>query len=248
MEFNYRQYNTLVSGIAYDISSDRIAPSNLQLDNTGIFTKFLVVDLKKEEFEIPCFCRDSICRAIHKNLNYPLLYNYEKVVIPLYSNNILLTKRTGDAIINCLFNNTTLNLSLLKDSKDNKYYGTRGLILSGNYTPLFLTTITCKSIKDNDKKSVCFLRTNVRINPTVLDSNNVLEKSIVKKLLNFYSTTEIDLYRTNGVDLRNKKTARIIIDNFDEFFVSPVTPKVGECNNDILNDILVNNIKDFKLT
>lgn len=243
MTFNYRQRNILERGIA-DYASERYMQRNQQLNDAGIFTKFLVVDLKKEEFEIPCFCRDSICKVIHKNLNYPLLYNYEKAVVPLFLNDGFLTKRTGDAIINCLFTNSSLNLNILKDSRDNKYYGTKGLILSSDYTPLLLTTITCKT-KDNDKKDIFYLRTNVRVNPIVLDSDNVVEKSIVKKLLNFYSSTDIDLFRGEGVDLREKKTARIIIDNFDEFFVSPVTPKAGNCNNDILNDILVNNIKDF---
>lgn len=245
MEFNYRQRNILISGIA-DYVSERSMQSNQQLDDVGNFTKFLVVDLKKEEFEIPCFCRDFIGKAIHKNLNYPLLYNYEKAVIPLFLNNASLTKRTGDAIINCLFTNDSLNLNVLKDSRDNKYYGTKGLIFSSDYTPLLLTTITCKT-KDNDKKDIFYLRTNVRVNPIVLDSDNVVEKSIAKKLLNFYSSTDIDIFRGNAVDLRDKKTARIIIDNFDEFFVSSVTPKAGDCNNDILNDILVNNIKDFNL-
>lgn len=245
MTFNYRQRNILERGIA-DYASERYMQRNQQLNDAGIFTKFLVVDLKKEEFEIPCFCRDSICKVIHKNLNYPLLYNYEKAVVPLFLNDGFLTKRTGDAIINCLFNNGSLNLNVLKDSRDNKYYGTKGLILSSDYTPLLLTTITCKT-KDNDKKDIFYLRTNVRVNPIVLDSDNVVEKSIVKKLLNFYSSTDIDIFRGDAVDLRDKKTARIIIDNFDEFFVSPVTPKAGDCNNDILNDILVNNIKDFNL-
>ena len=245
MEFNYRQRNILISGIA-DYVSERFMQRDQQLDDVGNFTKFLVVDLKKEEFEIPCFCRDSIGKVIHKNLNYPLLYNYEKAVIPLFLNNVSLIKRTGDAIINCLFTNGSLNLIILKDSRDNKYYGTKGLILSSDYTPLLLTTITCKT-KDNDKKDIFYLRTNVRVNPIVLDSDNVVEKSIVKKLLNFYSSTDIDIFRGDAVDLRDKKTARIIIDNFDEFFVSPVTPKAGDCNNDILNDILVNNIKDFNL-
>ena len=245
MTFNYRQRNILIGGIA-DYVSERCMWNNRQLDDVGNFTKFLVVDLKKEEFEIPCFCRDFIGKAIHKNLNYPLLYNYEKAVIPLFLNNVSLTKRTGDAIINCLFTNDSLNLNVLKDSRDNKYYGTKGLIFSSDYTPLLLTTITCKT-KDNDKKDIFYLRTNVRVNPIVLDSDNVVEKSIVKKLLNFYSSTDIDTFRGDAVDLRDKKTARIIIDNFDEFFVSPVTPKAGDCNNDILNDILVNNIKDFNL-
>lgn len=245
MTFNYRQRNILERGIT-DYASERYMQRNQQLNDAGIFTKFLVVDLKKEEFEIPCFCRDSICKVIHKNLNYPLLYNYEKAVVPLFLNDGFLTKRTGDAIINCLFTNSSLNLNILKDSRDNKYYGTKGLILSSDYTPLLLTTITCKT-KDNDKKDIFYLRTNVRVNPIVLDSDNVVEKSIVKKLLNFYSSTDIDIFRGEAVDLRDKKTARIIIDNFDEFFVSPVTPKAGDCNNDILNDILVNNIKDFNL-
>lgn len=245
MTFNYRQRNILERGIA-DYASERYMQRNQQLNDAGIFTKFLVVDLKKEEFEIPCFCRDSICKVIHKNLNYPLLYNYEKAVVPLFLNDGFLTKRTGDAIINCLFTNSSLNLNVLKDSRDNKYYGTKGLILSSDYTPLLLTTITCKT-KDNDKKDIFYLRTNVRVNPIVLDSDNVVEKSIVKKLLNFYSSTDIDIFRGDAVDLRDKKTARIIIDNFDEFFVSPVIPKAGDCNNDILNDILVNNIKDFNL-
>lgn len=245
MTFNYRQRNILERGIA-DYASERYMQRNQQLNDAGIFTKFLVVDLKKEEFEIPCFCRDSICKVIHKNLNYPLLYNYEKAVVPLFLNDGFLTKRTGDAIINCLFTNSSLNLNVLKDSRDNKYYGTKGLILSSDYTPLLLTTITCKT-KDNDKKDIFYLRTNVRVNPIVLDSDNVVEKSIVKKLLNFYSSTDIDIFRGDAIDLRKKKTARIIIDNFDEFFVSPVTPKAEDCNNDSLNDILVNNIRDFNL-
>lgn len=245
MTFNYRQRNILIRGIA-DYVSERHMQTNQQLDDVGNFTKFLVVDLKKEEFEIPCFYRDFIGKAIHKNLNYPLLYNYEKAVIPLFLNNASLTKRTGDVIINCLFTNDSLNLNVLKDSRDNKYYGTKGLIFSSDYTPLLLTTITCKT-KDNDKKDIFYLRTNVRVNPIVLDSDNVVEKSIVQKLLNFYSSTDIDIVRGDAVDLRDKKTARIIIDNFDEFFVSSVTPKAGDCNNDILNDILVNNIKDFNL-
>ena len=104
MTFNYRQRDILRRGIA-DYVGERFMQRNQQLDDVGNFTKFLVVDLKKEEFEIPCFCRDFIGKAIHKNLNYPLLYNYEKAVIPLFLNNVSLTKRTGDAIINCLFTN-----------------------------------------------------------------------------------------------------------------------------------------------
>ena len=40
---------------------------------------------------------------------------------------------------------------------------------------------------------------------------------------------------------------KVIIDNFDRFFIKPVKPTPSTCSNDILNKCLVDNIEDIMM-
>ena len=134
-----------------------------------------------------------------------------------------------------------------KDINNNIYYFSNGMILDEHFSPLVLITYT---FKDETMDEITHL--NIRINPTVLDSQNVVKSFIFNKFIpslhylkrdqeqrglyyNTFSPSEQDTI----VELR------VIIDKeINDFFCTPNIDD-SENINEILNEELCNSIDNI---
>ena len=77
----------------------------------------------------------------------------------------------------------------------------------------------------------------------------MINKDIIKKLIPYYTSRDINFPRNNYRFSSNPedRKVKVIVDNFDKFFVEPIKPTPSACSNDALNECLINNIDDIMM-
>lgn len=236
--FNYHAEDTYVS-------------SRLSLDNNDIFNHDIIVNIKDDKFEVPIIALSHIENIIRGNLNDKLAMKCDKIIIPLYKNSNSKNCKTFNTIIGNIFSATFNDrLRQITTGKGYVYYGGRGIILDRDYTPLLLITLKGKIITNDDNTiGFKYIRPICHINPIIFnDKTNVINKGIINTIITYYSNNSIQFI--DGINTRtshiNDKKVRVIIDNFDNFFITPNRPTPSTCSDEILNDCLVNNIKELQ--
>lgn len=224
---------------------------HLSLDNNEVFKKNLIIEVDKDEIEIPVIVRRHCELEILSSLNISDS-NIKNIIVPLYDNALYTAKRTFDTIIKYIFTRVKYNARLQRiiTGTDKVYYGGNGIILDESYTPLLLCTLLAKVVYDKDKKdnSISYHRPICYVNPKVfLEPNDLINKGIIKKIIPYYTNNNIyypidSLFRNN---LYTNKV-KVVIDNFDRFFTEPVKP-TSTCSNDTLNECLIDNIDDIMM-
>lgn len=243
--------STIFDYVVLNNSSTALS-SWLTLDSNNIFSRSLIVDIKSDEVEIPLIARNFYEDIIMKKIRYPYSYNVEKVILPLYNNIPDESRRTFDSIIVRMFN-IPYGSRLIKvtTSKGDVYYGGKGILFDKDYTPLLLCTLTARKVHEDDEDHMVYYRPICHINPKIfLEPANIINKGIIKKVIPFFSNTEVRLpYNDTTVFNVNQdnKRVRVIIDNFDNFFIKPIKPTPSTCSNDLLNQCLVDNIDDIMM-
>lgn len=254
MEFNPRFANNVMGVFS---SSESGNPDqlemNLSLDSNNVFRRSLVVEVNNDEVEIPVIARRHFEKLVLDNMTYPTIVRIKRIILPLYDNAPSQERRTFDSIITQLFTNVRYGQRLQKitTNKGEVYYGGKGIIFDESYTPLLLCTLTAKSVHTEDNgNTMVYYRPVCHVSPKVfLDSNKLINKGIIKKLIPYYTSRDIDFPRNNysfSSNPENKKV-KVIVDNFDKFFVEPIKPTPSACSNDALNECLIDNIDDIMM-
>lgn len=254
MEFNPR-FARNVMGIFN--SSESNDPDqlemNLSLDSNNVFRKSLVIGVNNSEVEIPVIAREHFEKLVSDNMTYPTIVGIKRIILPLYDNAPSQERRTFDSIITQLFTNVGYGERLQKitTNKGEVYYGGKGIIFDGSYTPLLLCTLTARSvhIKDNGNTMV-YYRPVCHVSPKVfLESDKLINKGIIKKLIPFYTSRDVNFPINNYRFSSNPKDkkAQVIVDNFDKFFIEPIKPTPSTCSNDALNECLIDNMDDIMM-
>lgn len=148
-----------------------------------------------------------------------------EVVIPL----TVLTeqnRRTADTILKWFFGNGRryreyLGLKKAVTSKGDVYYGTKGIILDKDFTPLIV------GIKEYDRDGLfgatSFNRAILKVHPKVFTSDGIIEKAIIKKLIPFYSTRAV-----------SNRTVKVEVDDtIVKYVLRPSIPRGKAINEDI---------------
>ena len=227
---------------------------HLTLDSNKVFRKSLIIEVNNDEVEIPVIARAHFERIIEDALTYDKIMKVEKIVLPLYDNAINDKRRTFDSIIGQFFTGVEYGNRLQKITTDKGevYYGGKGIILDEGYTPLLLCTLTAKNIHiDSNHSNMTYYRPICYINPkVVLETDKLINKGIVRKLIPFYTNNEMifpnentSLFSSNPKD----RKVKVIIDNFNRFFVEPIKPTLSTCSDDALNKCLIDNIEDITM-
>ena len=252
MEYSIRfRHDALSVFCASDGSNyDARLVDSLSLDTNNVYRLNLVVDIKEDEIEIPVVAREHFESIISSKL-LGNCNNVEKLILPLYDNSGIQSRRTFDSILRQIFYNTGYSRRLQKivTNKGEIYYGGKGIILDENFNPLLMCTLLAKIVdyEEVGKRSlyyrpVCYVHPKVFEEPTKL-----LNKGIITKLIPFYTNVEINTpHHYIGQFLNNfeDKKVKVVIDNFDKFFTRPVKPTPSTCSNEILNECLVDNVED----
>lgn len=254
MEFNPRfVYNAIGVFRSSDSFCGKELRRELSLDSNNVFRRSLVVEVNDDEVEIPVIAREHFEKLVSDNLAYPITTRIQKIILPLYNNALDQERRTFDSIIKQLFTNIGYDKRLQKitTSKGEVCYGGKGIIFDESYTPLLLCTLTAKSVHTEDNRNtMVYYRPVCHISPKVfLESNKLINKGIIKKLIPCYTSRDVNFPRgcysfsSNPED----KRVKVIVDNFDKFFIEPVSPTPSTTTNDALNECLIDNMDDIMM-
>ena len=235
-------------------SSDCNNPTQLErelsLDSNNVFRKSLIIEVN-DEVEIPVIAREHFEDLVLEKINYPLAVGTKRIILPLYDNASSQERRTFDSIIMQMFNNVGFNMRLQKitTSKDEVYYGGKGIIFDESYAPLLLCTLAARKVHTEESgNSMVYYRPVCHVSPKVfLESDKLINKGIIKKLIPFYTSEEVRFPNCMfGVNPESKKV-KVVVDNFDKFFIEPIKPTPSATTNDALNECLIDNMDDIMM-
>ena len=235
-------------------SSDCNNPTQLErelsLDSNNVFRRSLIIEVNDDEVEIPVIAREHFESLVSEKIDYPLAVGTKRIILPLYDNAPSQERRTFDSIIMQMFNNVGFNMRLQKitTSKDEVYYGGKGIIFDESYAPLLLCTLTARKVCTEEGSNMVYYRPVCHVSPKVfLESDKLINKGIIKKLIPFYTSNAVifPIYRF-GVNPESKKV-KVVVDNFDKFFIEPIKPTPSAITNDALNECLIDNMDDIMM-
>lgn len=224
---------------------------NLSLDSNNVFRRSLVIEVNNDEVEIPVIARVHLESLVLERIHYPSSIGTKRIILPLYDNAPSLERRTFDSIITQLFTNVRYDKRLQKitTSKGEVYYGGKGIIFDESYAPLLLCTLTARKVHTEEGgDNMVYYRPVCHVSPKVfLESDKLINKGIIKKLIPFYTSREVSLsdYKF-GVNPESKKV-KVVVDNFDKFFIEPIKPTPSATTNDALNECLIDNMDDIMM-
>ena len=222
----------------------------LSLDSNNVFRRSLIIEVN-DEVEIPVIAREHFENLVLEKINYPLAVGTKRIILPLYDNAPSQERRTFDSIIMQMFNNVRFDMRLQKitTSKDEVYYGGKGIIFDESYAPLLLCTLTARKVHTEEcGNSMVYYRPVCHVSPKVfLESDKLINKGIIKKLIPFYTSEEVSFPNCmSGVNSKSKKV-KVVVDNFDKFFIEPIKPTPSATTNDALNECLIDNMDDIMM-
>ena len=223
----------------------------LSLDSNNVFRRSLIIEVNDDEVEIPVIAREHFESLVLEKIYYPLAVGTKRIILPLYDNAPSQERRTFDSIIVQMFNNVRFGMRLQKitTNKGEVYYGGKGIIFDESYAPLLLCTLTARKVHTEEGgNSMVYYRPVCHVSPKVfLESDKLINKGIIKKLIPFYTSKEVSFpnYRF-GVNPESKKV-KVVVDNFDKFFIEPIKPTPSAITNDALNECLIDNMDDIMM-
>ena len=222
----------------------------LSLDSNNVFRRSLIIEVN-DEMEIPVIAREHFEDLVLEKINYPLAVGTKRIILPLYDNAPSQERRTFDSIIMQMFNNVRFGMRLQKitTNKGEVYYGGKGIIFDESYAPLLLCTLTARKVHTEEGgNSMVYYRPVCHVSPKVfLESDKLINKGIIKKLIPFYTSKEVSFPNCMfGVNPESKKV-KVVVDNFDKFFIEPIKPTPSAITNDALNECLIDNMDDIMM-
>ena len=226
---------------------------HLSLDSNNVFKKSLIIDVNDNEIEIPVIAREHFEGLISDNMTYPTIMGIKRIILPLYDNTPSQERSTFNSIIAQLFTNVGYGQRLQKitTNKGEVCYGGKGIIFDESYTPLLLCTLTARSVHTEDNgNTMVYYRPVCHVSPKVfLESDKLINKGIIKKLIPYYTNRDINPPRSNynfSSNLEDRKV-KVIVDDFNKFFIEPIKPTPSTCSNDALNECLIDNMDDIMM-
>ena len=224
-----------------------IAPN---YQNNAVFSRFLEIVIPYDgECFIPVLGLSNTINYIQQwfdraHPTQPVKFSY-----PLYVGGSE-TKRTADSIIQSINRcPSNLRLSNIKTSKGLDYYGGQGLIFDEHWNPLML----CGFIVNIDRinKHITVVRPVCYISPVVFESNDILSKAIVKKVIPYISMQGVSvpsILRTSSyltVNSTRFGNVPVTIESINNYFISPASPTIIEGLDDSIWDFLSENVIDL---
>lgn len=252
MEYSWRYANTLTRVfLEYDDAAvSDVTNTETTLDNHNAFNRLFVIDVSSDEIEVPVFARSAVESVVRGNLKFPYISHVSKIVIPMYVNTYNMAARAADSIVSIFFSRTNFNQRLQKvtTSKGEVYYGGKGIILDKDFNILFLCTIVCKRMEHRGRQVISYYKPVIHVSPQVfLRGEGLVDKSILKKIIPFYVSHNIDSVSTYAYfrsDIPEGTKPQILIDDVSKFIENPVKPTPQKCSDDVLNQILADNADD----
>ena len=226
---------------------------HLSLDSNNVFRKSHVIEVNNDEVEIPVIAREHFEELVSDNIAHPSIIRIKRIILPLYDNTPSQERSTFNSIIAHLFTNVGYGERLQKitTNKGEVYYGGKGIIFDESYTPLLLCTLTARCVHTEDNSNtMVYYRPVCHVSPKVfLESDKLINKGIIKKLIPYYTSRNVSFPRNSYRFSSNPedRKVKVIVDNFNKFFVEPIKPTPSAYSNDALNECLIDNIDDIMM-
>ena len=252
MTISYALENSLRSGTFVE-GGDRwynrasVAPN---YENNTVFSRFLEVVLPYDgECFIPVLGLTNTISYIQQWFNSAHPTQPVKLSYPLYVGGSE-TRRTADSIIQSINRcPSNLRLSKITTSKGLDYYGGQGLIFDEYWNPLML----CGFIINIDRinRHITAVRPVCYVSPVVLERNDILSKTIVKKVIPYISMNGVlvpSILRSSSYLTFNSTrfmNVPVTIESINDYFISPASPTVIEGLDDSIWDFLSENVDDL---
>ena len=254
MEFDLRfTYKVMCVFNSIEYGNPDKLERHLSLDSNNVFRKSLVIEINNDEVEIPVIAREHFEELVSDNMDYPTIMGIKRIILPLYDNALSQERSTFNGIIAHLFTNVGYGQRLQKitTNKGEVCYGGKGVIFDESYTPLLLCTLTARSVHTEDNgNTMVYYRPVCHVSPKVfLESDKLINKGIIKKLIPYYTNRDINPPRSNynfSSNLEDRKV-KVIVDDFNKFFIEPIKPTPSACSNDALNECLIDNMDDIMM-
>lgn len=252
MEYSWGYKRALM--IVFNGNTDRainnVTNIETTLDNHNVFNRLFVIDVSSDEIEIPVFAKSAVESVVRDKLEFPYVSHVNKIIIPMYVNTYTQSRRTADSIVREFFSGVNFNKRLQKviTNKGEVYYGSKGIILDKDFNILFLCTLACRRTEYGGRQVMSYYKPIIHVSPQVfLRSECLIEKSILKKIIPFYISQNIDPVWADTdffSDIPEGTKPQILIDDVSKLIESPVKPTPQKCSDDVLNQILADNADD----
>lgn len=202
--------------------------------NNAIFKYRLITDTTGDNFEVPTLILAD--NPFNAYPNFPRV----KIVSSLFDISFYIKRTIGTAFWEFRYASSYNRLCKVF-VKDTTYHGCIGLILDDEFNPLLITTY-CFTRQNED--SVLFTGIKVNINRKVFErQNEIMPKTILKKLLPYFSTNTIPVYiRRNYM---GECIPEVVIGSLDDMVVKTVPPVPSTATNENFNNILKAHINDL---
>ena len=252
MEYNWRYRSTLMG--VFNGNTDTVTRSVVNGETTlnkhNAFNRLFVIDVSSDEIEVPVFAKSAIESVVRDKLEFPYVSHVNKIIIPMYVNTYTQLRRTADCIVREFFSGVNFDRRLQKiiTNKGEVYYGNRGIILDKDFNILLLCTLACRRTEYRGRQVMSYYKPIIHVSPQVfLMGGGLIEKSILKRIIPFYVSQDIDLVCTNPDfvnDIPEGTKPQMLIDDVSKLIENPVKPTPQKCSDDVLNQILADNVDD----
>ena len=253
MEYNWRYRRTLI-GVFHgndDTTTNDVTNKETTLDNHNAFNRLFVIDVSSDEIEVPVFAKSAVESVVRDKLKFPYVSHVNKIIIPMYVNTYTQSRRTADSIVGEFFSRINFNHRLQKviTNKGEAYYGGKGIILDKDFNILLLCTLACRRMEYRGRQVMSYYKPIIHVSPQVfLRGEGLINKSILKKIIPFYLSQNIDLIHIDNPDFVSEISEgtkpQILIDDVSKLIERPVKPTPQKCSDDVLNQILADNADD----
>jgi len=223
---------------------------NIHSIETGINSLSIQCDMRGDTFEVPCIMLSSwitAMRSVHLGRN--------KLIYPLMQNNheSFPEVKSANPLLKTFFYDSREDRMLYKrGSAGEMYLGGKGLVLYSDYTPMVMLTVTIQKAgrDENGNQLYTPICQTCRINSIIYQKEDLLAKNLRSKFIqnlllvknNFmfsysrYCMTDWGCMTNSNLNFEFK----VIIDDMQDFFISPTVPTVN-VNNETINQFLVDN-------
>ena len=252
MEYSWRYRRTLI-GVFHgndDTTTNDVTNKETTLDNHNAFNRLFVIDVSSDEIEVPVFAKSAVESVVRDKLEFPYVSHVNKIIIPMYVNTYTQLRRTADCIVREFFSGVNFDRRLQKiiTNKGEVYYGNKGIILDKDFNILLLCTLACRRTEYRGRQVMSYYKPIIHVSPQVfLMGEGLIEKSILKRIIPFYVSQDIDPVCANPDfvnDIPEGTKPQILIDDVSKLIENPVKPTPQKCSDDVLNQILADNADD----
>lgn len=195
--------------------------------NSGVYSKYIEIDLSKNYFEFPF--------ALRGYVNSTNLNKHNTIIITKCVNKDYTISASGiETIIKKLFKKASAAINKIQ-YKDFIYYGTFGWLLDKDFNTLFL--ITLKGNRETTTSPCVYSGYNIYINPKVFtDAKNPLYKHIISKLLPYYIENDITIFNYYERNLSKDIIIGIPENNYLKHVNKPDTNDLSKKINQIIKE------------